>query len=283
MALLIYTTPGDTGFDMRSLDMDGLIAGMTLSAFNPFVVQWSNATTGATVNILGDGLNPTVSGGVLTGLTGTQFTQLFAPNVTGADSALNIAGLTASVSGFFDLVQAKDWVGLAEFMRQGNDSIVGTKNDDTLLGGDGNDSFVSSAGRDIINGGAGNDTLLAMGGHDVMTGGKGADDFVFEVEPIENEAWWVKIRDFKSGVDRISVSDTAFNNVGFGGFDGAMMDASHFHIGRAATTVDQTIVYNRVKGLLFYDGDGSGSQADLVLLAKLGAGTILTFEDMWVV
>ena len=79
------------------------------------------------------------------------------------------------------------------------------------------------------------------------------------------------------------MSDTAFNHVGFGGFDGAVMDASHFHVGRAAVTADQGIVYHRAKGLLYYDADGSGNQADKVLFAKLDPGTALTFEDMWVI
>lgn len=279
MALLIRNTPGDDGFDMRVLNFDDLIAGMSVTASNPFIIQWKPAVGDTVASLLGDGLNPTVVGGVLQGLTGTAITQL---TVNGNDFSLNIAGMSYSVSDFVDLVDAKDWRGLADFVRQGNDSIVGTKNDDTLLGGDGNDTFVSSAGSDRMNGGAGQDTLLAMGGHDVMRGGKGADFFQFEAEPEVGDESSVVIKDFRHGVDRISVSDTAFNDVGFGGFDGAVMLAEHFHLGRAATTDEQAIVYNRAKGLLFYDPDGVGG-VDQVLMARMGAGTVLTYDDMWVI
>jgi len=213
-------------------------------------------------------------------LTGTAFTQL---NVVGGDRQMNFAGLTGSVSQFFNLVQANNWIGLANYMRQGDDTIVGTKNNDTLMGGAGDDTFSSGTGRDLINGGAGNDTMEAMGGHDVMSGGGGADQFQFAAEPMPGEDWWVTIKDFRHGVDRIAVSDTAFNHVGFGGFSGAVMDASHLKVGTAATTAEQGMVYDRAKGLLYSDADGSGTQADQVLLAKLVPGTLLTAGDFWVI
>jgi Ca2+-binding RTX toxin-like protein len=286
MAQLIYNAAGNTGFDMRSLDLDALLAGKTVTAFNPSIIQWKDGTTQATLYLLGQDLNPTVSGGALTGLTGTALTQIWVPNVAGTAFGLNIVGLTgpsSSVSDFYDLVQAKNWVGLAAFVRQGDDTIIGTKNNDILMGGAGNDTFTSSAGRDRINGGAGNDTMEAMGGHDVMIGGSGADQFAFGIEPIAGEDWWVTIQDFKSGTDRISVSDTAFEHVGFGGFSGAVLEAVHFGYGKQAKTGDQGLIYDKAKGFLFYDADGSGGFYDRVLLAKLGAGTDLSFQDFWVV
>lgn len=282
MAQLIYNTAGNTGFDMRILDLDALLAGKALTAFNPFIIQWKNdATTPATVSILGQDLNPTVTGGVLTGLTGTSLSQLWVPNVDGTEFGLNMAGLAASVSGFFDLVQAKNWTGLAEFMRQGDDNIVGTKNNDTLLGGDGDDRFVAGLGRDLMTGGRGNDTMIATEGHDVMTGGQGADTFEFVETPYDNE--WDIIKDFRSGVDQIQIQDVSFDHVGFGGFDGAPMAAIHFGLGRQARTADQGLIYDKARGFLYYDADGSGTQADRVLFAKLGAGTDLSYQDFWVV
>lgn len=233
-----------------------------------------------TLTLLGDDLEATESGGVLTELTGTRITQL---SFFGSTYNIGLMGLDVSATAFFDLVQAKNWAGLAVFVRQGDDRVLGTHNNDTLLGGDGNDTFVSNAGRDLIYGGTGNDTMEAMGGHDVMTGGQGADQFQFAMEPEPNDGNWVTIRDFKHGIDRIAVSDTAFNHVGFGGFTGAVMDASHFHVGRNAVTGDQGIVYNKAKGLLYYDADGSGGQADKVLFAKVDPGTVLTAEDFWVI
>jgi Ca2+-binding RTX toxin-like protein len=279
MAQLIYNTAGNTGFDMRSLDLDALIAGKTVTAFNPVIIQWKDSVTLATVNLLGQDLNATVSGGALTGLTGTLLTQVWVPNLAGTEFGLNITGLTASVAEFFDFVQAKDWVGLADFVRVGDDTVIGTKNNDTLLGGDGNDSFVSNQGADIIKGGGGNDTLNAMGGHDVMTGGQGADAFRFELEPVLGEDWSVKIKDFRHGVDRIEIAEILLLG---GDFAAGPMGAQHFHIGREATTSGHSVIYNKARGLLYFDDDGVGG-IEKVLLAKLGAGTVLTLDDLWII
>jgi Ca2+-binding RTX toxin-like protein len=243
-----------------------------VTAANAFIVQWSGG--GSSINLIGGSLVPQVSGGVLTELSGTNLTQI-SGSWGGFQVILQM--MTYSVTEFFDLVQAKDWVGLAGFIHQGNDSIVGDRYNDTLFGGDGNDSFYSHTGRDIINGGAGNDTLEAQGGHDLMTGGRGADTFLFKTEPVPGQDWWVTIKDFRHGSDRIDILDV-FDNIGLDG----PLGAEHFHIGRAATTADHGIVYNRAKGWLFYDADGAGA-LEKVLLAKLGAGTVLTVEDIWVV
>ena len=281
MAQLNYTTAGSNGNDMRTLNFDFLVGTTPLTAANDFAVQWKDEGEFLPrLTLIGDNLVATVTGNALTELTGTRLVQL---TLFSEGYNFGLMGLDVSATAFFDLVQAKNWRGLAAFVQQGDDRVLGTANNDTLLGGDGNDSFVSGWGRDLINGGAGNDTIEALGGHDVMTGGRGADEFHFVMEPEVNDGNWVKIRDFRHGSDRIAVSDTAFSNVGFGGFTGAVMDATHFHVGRDATTADQSIVYNRAKGLLFYDADGSGNLADKVLFAKLGAGTELTFHDFWVV
>ena len=278
MATLTYTTPGSTGFDMRTLNFDDLVAGRPVAAFNPFIVQWKAPGSSNYLAVLGDSLDATVSGGALTGLTGTRMTS-----VTVFDENFNIGfhGLDVAVNGFFDLVQAKNWAGLAEFVRQGDDRVVGTKNADVLLGGDGDDIFAAGQGRDRVNGGRGNDTIEATEGRDVLTGGSGADTFAFEAPPADG--FLPTITDFRHGIDRISVQDIVFNHVGFGGFDGAPMDAIHFGYGRQAKSEDQGLIYDRARGFLYYDADGSLGAADRVLVAKFGAGTVVAFDDFWVV
>lgn len=279
MAQLNYTTAGTSGHDMRTLNFDSLLGGSQVTAFNPFAVQWSDS--GAFLpraTLIGDDLVATVSGGTLTELTGTRITQL---SVFAGDYNVGLMGLDVSVEGFFDLVQAKDWRGLAEFVRQGDDRVLGTANADFLLGGAGDDLFVAGLGRDVMNGGRGNDTMIATEGHDVMIGGRGADVFEFAETPSVGEA--DILRDFTTGTDKIHVHDTTFNHVGFGGFDGAPLGANHFGYGKQARTADQGLIYDKVKGLLYYDADGSGAQADKVLFATLGAGTALSFQDFWVV
>lgn len=279
MAQLNYTTAGSTGHDMRTLNFLDLLGTAPVTAFNAFAVQWKD--DGAFLpraTILGDDLVATVSGNVLTELTGTRITQL---SVFTDTYNVGLVGLDVSAEGFFDLVQAQDWRGLAEFVRQGDDRILGTANADILLGGDGNDNFVAGLGRDIMNGGRGNDTMIATEGHDVMIGGGGADAFQFVETPSAGE--WDTIKDFTPGVDKIHVQDVSFNHVGFGGFDGAPLESIHFGYGKQAKTLDQGLIYDRSKGFLYYDADGSGTQADRVLFAKLDPGTDLDFRDVWVI
>lgn len=272
MANLSYTS-GSVGYDTRRLNFDAWIEGAPVTVANPFIIQWSGG--GTTINLLGQAMVPQVSAGVLTGLSGTQLTQIQG-SVDGFQIILQM--MTYSLTTFFDLMLSKDWRGLADFIHQGDDRVIGDQYNDTLHGGTGNDSFYSHTGRDIIDGGRGQDTLEAMGGHDVMTGGRGADAFLFKVEPVAGQDWWVAIKDFTHGSDRIEVLDV-FGNIGT--VDGPL-DATHFHIGRAATTAEQGLIYHRKKGFLYYDEDGAGA-GDQVLLAKLVAGTVLTVDDIWVV
>jgi D-alanyl-D-alanine carboxypeptidase len=76
----------------------------------------------------------------------------------------------------------------------GNDRLSGGSGRDTLEGGAGHDKLMGGSGRDILEGGAGNDTLI---------GGSDADTFLFTSADRGRDV----IRDFKSGVDRIDLSD----------------------------------------------------------------------------
>ena len=66
----------------------------------------------------------------------------------------------------------------------GVENVIGTNQDDTIVGGKtgnnidggaGNDWIISNAGDDVVNGGVGNDTLEGGAGDDVVNGGAGSD------------------------------------------------------------------------------------------------------------
>ena len=57
----------------------------------------------------------------------------------------------------------------------GNDTIIGTENDDTIKGGSGNDTIDGRGGNDNLDGEAGDDTVLGGSGNDVIQGGAGND------------------------------------------------------------------------------------------------------------
>ncbi len=58
---------------------------------------------------------------------------------------------------------------------QGNDTLVGGSENDSLDGGNGKDSLSGGAGTDTLSGGNGNDTLSGGTGSDTLHGGNGKD------------------------------------------------------------------------------------------------------------
>ncbi len=65
--------------------------------------------------------------------------------------------------------------------REGDDLIYGGAGDDTLLGGDGHDVIHGGAGNDVIYGGAGNDRLFGGEGNDILLGEAGDDTLFGEI------------------------------------------------------------------------------------------------------
>lgn len=89
-----------------------------------------------------------------------------------------------------------------------DDVIFGSPNADKYNGLAGNDSLDGGAGNDSLDGSAGNDTINGGEGKDVLSGGTGKDTFTFSVDDSTAEkAGRDIIKDFKSGVDKIDLSD----------------------------------------------------------------------------
>jgi Ca2+-binding RTX toxin-like protein len=61
------------------------------------------------------------------------------------------------------------------FGLKGNDIIIGANGDDCLVGGDGNDTIEGQNGNDVIEGGQGDDELHGDNGDDAINGGDGND------------------------------------------------------------------------------------------------------------
>jgi serralysin len=130
----------------------------------------------------------------------------------------------------------------------------------TITGNDGANALTGTAFNDLLIGGNGNDTL---------TGGLGADIFVFNTQP--NAATnHDTLTDFQSGFDVLQFSKAVFTTIesAAGGFlnsielwSGAGANAGH--------DSDDRIVYDTTAGNLYYDADGSGTGA-AVLIALIG-------------
>jgi cysteinyl-tRNA synthetase len=88
-----------------------------------------------------------------------------------------------------------------------------------------------------------------------LTGGAGLDTFRFG-GTTETD----RITDFVSGTDRIELDSKLFKTLTVGSLDSAV-----FFLGTAATNTAQRLIYDKPKGALYYDADGSGRVAPILI------------------
>ncbi|MCP1470897.1 serralysin [Sphingobium sp. OAS761] len=164
------------------------------------------------------------------------------------------------------------------------ENILGSAYDDTLSGnslansltsGAGNDTLNGGGGDDILNGGGHNDYLNGGSGSDVLTGGPGSDIFAllngFGPTNIDT------ITDYVVADDTINIASGAV-----GGLPTGTLAASAFVIGAAAADASDRIIYNSATGDLFYDSDGTGAAA-AVLVAHMSSGLAMTNAEFIIV
>lgn len=157
---------------------------------------------------------------------------------------------------------------LEKLVLGGSVNLSGTGNDlaNTLLGNAGDNLLMGLRGNDTLNGGDGNDTLSGGRGADVLTGGSGADTFLFDV--METAANADKIKDFVHGTDSIAIDRGVF--AGLAGAMAGALDPALLALGTAAATASQHLIYNQATGSLYYDADGAGGSAQVLLATLVG-------------
>ena len=163
------------------------------------------ALTGAMEgDINGDGLTNDMDLNLLK----SQFLQEVHPG-TGAD--LNVDGI----------VDVEDYTILStsyntsyQKATEGDDNLIRSRFDDTILGLEGNDQIWAGAGNDFIEGGP---------GIDILSGGRGADQFVFKNiihSPGSNPD---TINDFIQGEDIINLSGLGYSGISKGAASGSIL------------------------------------------------------------
>jgi Ca2+-binding RTX toxin-like protein len=140
------------------------------------------------------------------------------------------------------------------------------------------DDLRGDANQNIIYGLGGADYIIGLGGSDLLIGGAGQDLFHF-VGIGDGGAGGDAIQDFVSGQDRISVTGAFF---GLGSPGGVAIDSFRFVAGTAANLATSQFIYNGATRQLFYDIDGTGAGAQ-VLLATLQAGATVAAADILVI
>jgi len=157
------------------------------------------------------------------------------------------------------------------------ENLLGSRFGDTLTGNDVANLLAGGGGKDKISGGRGNDTLAGGTGHDTLTGGSGRDFFLFDTAPRSRDR--DTITDFKPRQDVILLDDAVFPALSPGVLPRAMFYANQ--TGRAHDSSDR-LIYEKDTGKLYYDADGTGAAAR-VLLATLDSRLSLTHADFLIV
>ncbi|WP_426954213.1 beta strand repeat-containing protein [Muricoccus radiodurans] len=232
--------------------------------------------------IYGDAGNDTLNGGggadILTGnagaddLTGGAGDDVF--YVDGLDTVHEAAG------GGFDVVYASANFNLAageevEMLRAvaGSAGLTLTGNDlaNQIYGASGADILSGGGGGDVLAGGLGADTLNGGAGVDVLIGGAGADTFMLSIVGADRDV----VSDFVSGTDRLWVTAN-----GAGGLLPGVLAAEQFVANGTglAGDADDRLIYNTVTGQLFFDADGTGSDARIQIATLTGAPTLVASD-----
>jgi Ca2+-binding RTX toxin-like protein len=140
-----------------------------------------------------------------------------------------------------------------------------------------NDTLTGDAANNVLLGGAGNDVLDGGLGADVLTGGLGQDRFLFDTAlSLANRDI---ITDFSVPNDSIQLDQRIFTELAIG-----HLANTAFKVVGIGNVVDSNdhILYNIVSGGVFYDADGSGVAA-AVLVALIGRGLNVSAADFTVV
>ena len=197
----------------------------------------------------------------------------------------DIGGFTADFAQLNTLSQGfKDWDAIARQLFQGDDTIAGNRGNDRLRGFDGNDQLKGGTGNDTLAGDAGNDKLVGGtgddwlnggSGKDILSGGFGQDHFVFDSQPgLANSD---RITDFSSGSDHLELALSTFSALVTAG----PLAIEHFHAAAGALKTldaDDRIAYDTLSGKLYYDADGSGSQAASEIATLVGHPALLASD-----
>ena len=163
-----------------------------------------------------------------------------------------------------------------------DNAITGNTGANVLQGLGGRDRLAGGTGNDKLYGGTDADTLYGGAGNDVLSGGSGKDTFVFDTR-LNRKSNLDRIADFNVRDDSIFLDNAVFKKLGKGyPTKPYKLNKKFFTIGDKAKDANDYLVYDKAKGILFYDVDGSGSKA-AVAIATLKKGLKLTYADFFVI
>ena len=144
-----------------------------------------------------------------------------------------------------------------------------------IVAGNFNDQMTGNAASQTLTGQGGNDTLWGAGGTDTLWGGVGNDTFIFRETGTANAD---RISDWQSGLDTILLDGAVMTALGASG-DFAAGDARFWSsTSGTAHDADDRVIYNTSTGQLWYDADGNGSGAAVLIATLQNAPTLLATD-----
>jgi Ca2+-binding RTX toxin-like protein len=151
-------------------------------------------------------------------------------------------------------------------IRSWNIGLTGAQNNSVTLGTTGQ-IVVFGAGNDTVTGGVGGDTITGGAGSDSILAGPGNDTIVFNSLTGSDT-----ITGYLVANDSIELSKAVFTGLGVVG----TLSADEFASGAFSVAQDATdrIIYNTGTGQLYYDVDGSGGTAAVLIGTFTGTPTV---------
>lgn len=154
----------------------------------------------------------------------------------------------------------------------------------TITIGDVPVEFLKGTSRaDVLVGGSGRDVLYGGAGKDRLTGGGERDIFVFNTKA-NKKTNLDKITGFKVKDDGFWLDNKTFAKLGKKGTEKkpALLKKDFFTLGSKAKDQNDYLVYDKKKGVLYYDVDGSGAKK-AVEIATLSKKLAMTYKDFFVI
>ncbi|MES2444127.1 MAG: putative Ig domain-containing protein [Pseudomonadota bacterium] len=282
----VDTMIGGTGDDIFYVGQAGDLA-----------IEYSDQGIDTVVSMVGYSLagqyveNLTLAGGAAITGTGNKLANILTGNTAsntldggeGNDRIDGGGGADTMIGGLGDDIFYVDQLGdvAVERLHEGNDTVYASIS--YSLSGQYIETLVLTGGGDIdgtgtkyantLTGNGGANQLHGGMGGDTLTGGGGADGFWFDTAL---DGTFDTITDFDVAADTIHLDRAIFTGIGASGELGSGAFAS----GVAAQDADDRIVYDSATGNIYYDADGSGAAA-AVLIAQVTAGTALTHADFF--
>jgi serralysin len=154
-------------------------------------------------------------------------------------------------------------------------NLTGSNASNVIAGNAAGNILKGSGGDDRLFGGFGDDRLYGGSGKDTLYGESGRDIFTFDTKP--NKLNTDRIVGYRVEDDTIYLAKSAFTKIAKKG----MLAKAAFFTGTKAHDASDRIIYNKSKGELLYDPDGTGVAA-AVKFATIEKSLKMTYADFWV-